>query len=96
MGKEKIKLRSALEILYKLGVKTLMVEGGGELIYSLFKENLVDEINLKIGNLIFGGRNAPTLCDGEGFTHLNAKKVKIMEVIKRKNWLLLQCKVLRN
>jgi len=96
LGKEKIKLSKALEILYKLGVKALMVEGGGELIYSLFKEDLIDEINLKIGNLIFGGRNAPTFCDGEGFTYLNAKRVKIMKVIKQKNWLLLKCKVLKN
>ena len=52
MGDKRVNLKKALETLYGLGVKKLLVEGGGELIFSLLKDNLVDEINLKIGNLI--------------------------------------------
>ncbi len=44
-----------------------MVEGGGTLIWSLFEEGLVDELTCFIGNMIIGGKTAPTLADGEGF-----------------------------
>jgi riboflavin-specific deaminase-like protein len=47
-------------------VRRLLCEGGGEINGALFEENLVDDIYLTISPLIFGGRNAPTLADGEG------------------------------
>jgi len=92
-GNEKVNLKQALSKLHDLGVKSLMVEGGGELIFSLFKENLVDEINLKIGNLIIGGRISPTFCDGEGFIQETAKKVRLIDLIKKENYLILKYKV---
>ena len=60
-GEEKVHLKKSLEKLHELGVKKVMVEGGGELIFSLLKDNLIDEIRLKVGNLILGGRNTATL-----------------------------------
>jgi 2,5-diamino-6-(ribosylamino)-4(3H)-pyrimidinone 5'-phosphate reductase len=45
-----------------------MVEGGGEVIFSLFEAGLVDELTVFVGSLLIGGREAPTLADGEGFT----------------------------
>ena len=45
-----------------------MVEGGGEVIFSLFEAGLVDELSVYVGSTVIGGRNAPTLADGEGFT----------------------------
>jgi 2,5-diamino-6-(ribosylamino)-4(3H)-pyrimidinone 5'-phosphate reductase len=44
-----------------------MVEGGGEVIFSLFAADLVDELTLFVGSTLIGGREAPTLADGEGF-----------------------------
>jgi 2,5-diamino-6-(ribosylamino)-4(3H)-pyrimidinone 5'-phosphate reductase len=44
-----------------------MVEGGGELIFSLFEAELVDELSVYVGNVVIGGREAPTLADGPGF-----------------------------
>jgi 2,5-diamino-6-(ribosylamino)-4(3H)-pyrimidinone 5'-phosphate reductase len=45
-----------------------MVEGGGEVIYSCFDAGLVDELHVYVGSMVIGGRDAPTLADGEGFT----------------------------
>ena len=95
MGEKKVNLKKALEILYELGVKSLLVEGGGELIFSLLKDDLVDEINLKIGNLIIGGRDTTTFCDGDGFGKLFFKKVKFLEVIKKPNCLILKAKIVK-
>lgn len=95
-GKDNVDINKVLEKLYELGIKELMVEGGGELIYSLLNNNLVDEINLKIGNLIIGGRNSATLCDGEGFTQETAKKVKLISCIHKENYLVLKYIVGKN
>lgn len=92
-GKKKVNLKKALEKLYQLGIKSLLVEGGGELISSLLKDNLVDEINLKIGDIILGGRKSPTLCDGEGFLEKDAKEVELISVKKIKSSLILKYKI---
>ena len=93
LGKKEVNLKEAMGILYKLGVRKVMVEGGGELIFSLFKDNLIDEINLKIGNLIIGGRNSVTFVGGHGFDKLTAKKVKFVKLSKRPNYLILKAKI---
>lgn len=64
----RVDLPAAFEALSAEGVDRLMVEGGGELIYSLFEAELVDELSLYVGSFVIGGREAPTLADGEGFT----------------------------
>jgi len=92
-GDKTVNLKKAMEKLYRLGVRKVMVEGGGEVNFSLLKDNLVDEIHLKIGNFIFGGRTASTLVDGDGFSEKTAKKVKIVELIRKENYLILKCKV---
>jgi len=93
LGKKEVNLKKAMGILYKLGIKKLMVEGGGTLIFSLLKENLVDEINLKIGNLIIGGKDSVSLVEGQGFDKLNTKKVRFIRVIKKTNYLILSAKM---
>lgn len=92
-GNKRVNLKKALEKLYTLGIKSIMVEGGGELIFSLLKDDLVDEINLKIGDLILGGRVAPTLCDGEGFSGLTAKQVTLVSLKQKENYLILKYKI---
>lgn len=68
VGEERVSLPDALDALADEGVERLMVEGGGELLFSFFEEKLVDELTLYVGSLVIGGRDAPTLVDGEGFT----------------------------
>ncbi|USZ68215.1 2,5-diamino-6-(ribosylamino)-4(3H)-pyrimidinone 5'-phosphate reductase [Halorussus salilacus] len=66
-GEDRVDLAGALAGLEREGVETLMVEGGGELIFSLFEAELADELRLYVGSKLIGGRDAPTLADGEGF-----------------------------
>ena len=66
-GKERVAPDDALSELAARGVETLMVEGGGEIIHSLFAAGLVDELSVYVGSLIVGGGDAPTLADGDGF-----------------------------
>ena len=57
-----VPLRAALAILgSEYGVKSIVCEGGGELLRSLAREDLIDDIHLTIAPVIFGGARAPTL-----------------------------------
>jgi len=66
-GDQRVDLAAALAALESEGIDRLMVEGGGELIFSLFAADLVDELSVFVGPIVIGGRQAPTLADGEGF-----------------------------
>lgn len=65
--KGKIDLKILLERLAKLGVSNLLVEGGGELSWSLLSEKLVDRLVWIVAPKIVGGRTAKTSVEGEGF-----------------------------
>jgi 2,5-diamino-6-(ribosylamino)-4(3H)-pyrimidinone 5'-phosphate reductase len=67
-GESRVALPAAFEALDSEGIDQLMVEGGGELIFSLFEDDLVDRLSVYVGPVLIGGREAPTLADGEGFT----------------------------
>jgi riboflavin-specific deaminase-like protein len=72
-GEREIDFREAFGWLRrKWNVRRLLCEGGGELHSALEKAGLVDELHLTICPTIFGGRNAPTIADAEGFPTLAA------------------------
>ncbi len=66
-GKDEVDLKKLLEHLSGIGVEELLVEGGGETIWSFVKAGLVDTFNVFISNRLIGGRDAPTPVDGDGF-----------------------------
>lgn len=66
-GENQVDLLTALELLESHGIEQLMVEGGGEIIYSLFENKLVDRLSVFVSPVVIGGRDAPTLADGDGF-----------------------------
>jgi 2,5-diamino-6-(ribosylamino)-4(3H)-pyrimidinone 5'-phosphate reductase len=67
-GKQEVDLKGLLSRLYEMGVRTLMVEGGGTLLWSMFELGLVDDVFQYIGNMVIGGRDSPTPADGEGYS----------------------------
>ena len=70
-GQEDINFRSAFLWLRKeWNVKRLLCEGGGELHDAIIRAGLLNELHLTISPKIFGGRDAPTLADGVGFSKL--------------------------
>jgi 2,5-diamino-6-(ribosylamino)-4(3H)-pyrimidinone 5'-phosphate reductase len=87
----------ALEWLRKeWGVKRLLCEGGGEINGGLFEAGVVDEIYLTIAPVIMGGRNAPTLGDGEGIALLaDATKVRAKSIKRVGDELYTRFEVLR-
>ena len=67
-GEERVDVAEGLDRLADRGVDRLMIEGGGEVIFSCFEAGVVDELHVYVGSLVIGGRDAPTLADGTGFT----------------------------
>ena len=78
-GKSQINFPAALRWLReKWNVKRLLCEGGGELHSALIRAGLLDELNLTVCPKIFGGRKAPTIADGAGFSSLaDAERFKL-------------------
>ena len=66
-GDARVALDDAVSALSTRGIDRLMIEGGGEIIFSCFDAGLVDELSVYVGSLVLGGRDAPTLVDGDGF-----------------------------
>jgi 2,5-diamino-6-(ribosylamino)-4(3H)-pyrimidinone 5'-phosphate reductase len=58
-----IDLENLLNILFKRGIKKLMVEGGKTVISNFLKQGFVDDFYIYIGSMIIGGKNTPTLVD---------------------------------
>ncbi|MBT8507173.1 5-amino-6-(5-phosphoribosylamino)uracil reductase [Methanomicrobiaceae archaeon CYW5] len=77
---DRVHLTTLLNRLGERGIRRLMVEGGGTLIWGLFEEGLVDEIITCIGNVIIGGSDAPTPVDGPGF--LKESEFPALELIE--------------
>ena len=53
------------------GIKKLMVEGGGETIWSFVSSGLVDEVTCYVGPMVIGGGGSPTPADGPGAEDLS-------------------------
>jgi riboflavin-specific deaminase-like protein len=67
IGKTEVDFAAALRWLRaKWKVRRLLCEGGGEVNGALFRAGLVNELHLTLCPMIFGGRDAPTLADGDG------------------------------
>jgi len=79
-GSGRVDLCGALAQLASLGIRRVMVEGGGRLNFELLRLGLVDEVQLYLAPLVFGGASAPTLADGEGLARDSAIRLLPPEV----------------
>jgi 2,5-diamino-6-(ribosylamino)-4(3H)-pyrimidinone 5'-phosphate reductase len=76
VGKKKVDLAKLLFMLQDRGVRKLLVEGGGEINWSMLNNDLVDELIVTIAPRIIGGRDAITLVEGEGYA-MTSRGVKL-------------------
>jgi 2,5-diamino-6-(ribosylamino)-4(3H)-pyrimidinone 5'-phosphate reductase len=75
-----IDLHCALDHLYQKGVRKLLVEGGGTVIWNFLRNKVVDDLFIFIGSCIIGGKDTPTVADGEGIKEGESISLKIVEV----------------
>ncbi|AQR94671.1 dihydrofolate reductase family protein [Clostridium saccharoperbutylacetonicum] len=93
-GKDKVDFTNLFKHLEKeFNIKSIMLEGGGYLNWTLFEENLVDEIILMQLPIIIGGYDNVSLVDGKGFKDIESlKKFEFLECKPRKNYSMLRFK----
>lgn len=93
-GTEEVDLKRLLYELWLRDVRRLMVEGGATLNWSLIAQGLVDELYTYVGNIILGGRTAPTLVGGEGFNEGDmAVKLELIDLERLDEGVLLRWRV---
>lgn len=66
LGRGRVDVPQLLHRLKEAGVERLLVEGGGETNWSFFEADAIDELYVTLAPCLLGGRDAPTLLEGEG------------------------------
>jgi len=95
-GEDDVDLPALMDALGGMGIRRIMVEGGGTLIAGLIGAGLVHEIYTFIGNIIIGGRDAPTLSDGNGFiSEPLFPRLSLLEAQRIEEGILLHWKVMQ-
>lgn len=94
-GEKRVDMESAMTLLKGEGIENILVEGGGELIFTLMEKDLVDELTVYIAPMIIGGRGAPTLADGEGFID-KFPRFSLMKVQEKDDGIVLYFKKILN
>jgi 2,5-diamino-6-(ribosylamino)-4(3H)-pyrimidinone 5'-phosphate reductase len=80
LGRRTVDLAALLERLAGHGVRRVLAEGGGELNWCLVREDLVDEIYVTVAPTLLGGRDAPTLLEGEGFSMELQRRLRLLDL----------------
>jgi 2,5-diamino-6-(ribosylamino)-4(3H)-pyrimidinone 5'-phosphate reductase len=90
---KKVDIRKALKQLEtNFGINKILVEGGGEINWSIIKNNLFDKLIVTISPMLIGGQKAVTLIEGKGFDKIkDCKKLEISNIYKRNNGEIIVC-----
>lgn len=88
-------IKQLVQLLQKENLKHVFIDGGPQLLASLFKEGLIDEVFLTIAPKIIGNEQNKTLTMVEGilFKPSQIKNFKLVSVIPHKNEIYLRYKV---
>ena len=62
------------------GRRTILVEGGGELVARFVAADLLDELRLTLCPTVIGGRTAPTPVGGDGWPLAARRRLELLEV----------------
>lgn len=87
--------RILLKNLRRLGIRRILLEGGGILNWSMLADRLVDEISVAITPRILGGADAVSLVEGKGTPLVkDGVKLKLLNTAKYGPDLVVRYKVL--
>ena len=96
-GKNSVDLDALMNKLSSKGVKTIMLEGGSTLNYSMLIGGLVSEVRVCIAPMIAGGKEAKTLADGAGVNHMkDSIKLKLKKSYMLGEDIIVEYEVLAN
>lgn len=80
VGDEEVDFLQIVEILARrYGVKNLLIEGGGQVNFAMFRAQLIDEVYLTLSPRLIGGRDVPTPVGGEGFNFVDLIDLELLD-----------------
>ncbi len=93
-GTEHVDLKKLLQTLRTMGISRLLLEGGGNLNWSMLGGKLVDEIQVTVAPFVVGGRKATTLIEGVGVGRMShAIRLSLVRTLRIGNEVVLSYKV---
>jgi 2,5-diamino-6-(ribosylamino)-4(3H)-pyrimidinone 5'-phosphate reductase len=85
-GRETVNLKEVFSIINKMGFDKILVEGGGEINWSLLHLGFVNELIVTIAPRIVGGRQATTLVEGDGYPKVSRGiKMQLKKALRQNN-----------
>ncbi len=91
-----VSLDCVLEELERRGVKLLMVEGGSTIIWEFLRQRKADELNVFLGDMVIGGRDSPTIADGDGAKDMDEiVRLKFIEMKRMEGGVLLRYEIVK-
>ena len=86
IGSKLVNLKRLFKMLYDMGYRKILIEGGGELNWSCLHDGIVNELIITIAPKVLGGRDAITLVEGRGYSAISQGiKLKLTKIIHNKN-----------
>ncbi len=80
VGEKEVDFPQLVEILARAyRVKNLLIEGGGQINFAMFRERLMDEIYLTLSPRVIGGGDVPTPVEGAGFNFADLVKLELLD-----------------
>lgn len=95
VGRGRVDVAGLLTRLRARGVERLLVEGGGELNWEIVEQDLLDELYVTVAPCLLGGRNAPTLLEGEGLGMRGIVRLRLAAVDRHGDELYCRFEVVR-
>jgi diaminohydroxyphosphoribosylaminopyrimidine deaminase/5-amino-6-(5-phosphoribosylamino)uracil reductase len=75
----RVDLKRLCAKLCEMGIITVLIEGGGQLLASAIEQRLVDEVRAFVAPLVIGGKEARTPVEGEGIKSI-AESLRLKDV----------------
>lgn len=90
-GKKSINFNYLMNELRKIGIKKILVEGGGTTNWEFVSRKLFDEVILTVAPVILGGISAVSFISGKGFSKIvHSPQLKLQYVHRQGNEVILR------
>ncbi|MCI0452636.1 MAG: dihydrofolate reductase family protein [Candidatus Latescibacteria bacterium] len=88
--------RSVMAALARRGCRRVLLEGGGEVHFAFAEAGLVGEVYVTVTPRLIGGKNAPSLLDGEGFLWKDHVRLRLVSARRAGEEVFLRYRVPRS
>ncbi len=79
---ETVDLAFVMGELYSMGIRSVLVEGGGTTIASFLKAGLFDVLTIYVGSMVIGGSGSPTPADGDGWVKEGGLRLVLKDAVR--------------